>query len=168
MKIRKIIGVCFYKLLGSWMPGKFGRFFRRICGKMIFDYCGRNVNICRKSVFSTRISIGDNSGIGERCYIQGKCFIGNNVMMGPQVNIWTKNHETSRTDIPMIKQGIREEEPVYIGDDVWIGNRVIILPGVRIGDGVVIGAGTVVPRDIPSFSVVVGNPARIVKKREEV
>lgn len=56
---------------------------------------------------------------------------------------------------------------VSIGNDVWIGRRAIILPGVTIGDGVVIGAGAVVAKDIPSYSVVVGNPARVIKNRNE-
>ena len=60
-----------------------------------------------------------------------------------------------------------EEEPVFIGSDVWIGRRVIILPGVHIGDGVVIGSGAVVTKDIPSYSVVGGVPARIIKSRLE-
>jgi acetyltransferase-like isoleucine patch superfamily enzyme len=54
---------------------------------------------------------------------------------------------------------------VIIGNDVWIGRNVIILSGVKIGDGAVIGAGSVVTKDVPPYSVVVGNPASIVKKR---
>jgi acetyltransferase-like isoleucine patch superfamily enzyme len=54
---------------------------------------------------------------------------------------------------------------VKIGNDVWIGYGVIILPGVSIGDGAVIGAGSVVAKDIPPYSVVVGNPAKVIKKR---
>jgi maltose O-acetyltransferase len=53
--------------------------------------------------------------------------------------------------------------PVIIGDRVWLGNRVTILPGVSIGDDSVIGAGTVVVKSVPSRSVAVGNPARVVK-----
>lgn len=54
---------------------------------------------------------------------------------------------------------------VAIGNDVWIGYGVIILPGVAIGDGAVIGAGTVVAKDIPPYSVVVGNPVKVIRKR---
>ena len=53
---------------------------------------------------------------------------------------------------------------VIIGKNVWIGDKATILPGVMIGDGVVVGANTVVSKDIPNYSVVVGNPARIIKQ----
>ena len=55
--------------------------------------------------------------------------------------------------------------PVSIGNDVWIGGRVIILPGVNIGDGCIIGAGAVVTKDIPSYCVAVGVPAKVVRHR---
>ena len=54
---------------------------------------------------------------------------------------------------------------VHIGNDVWIGLGVIILPGVTIGDGAVIGAGAVVAKDVPPYSIVVGNPAKVIRKR---
>lgn len=54
---------------------------------------------------------------------------------------------------------------VTIGSDVWIGFGVIILPGVKIGDGAVIGAGSVIAKNIPPYSIVVGNPARVIRKR---
>ena len=57
--------------------------------------------------------------------------------------------------------------PVKIGDDVWIGRRVIILPGVTIGDGCIIGAGAVITKDIPPYSVVVGVPAKVVRRRKD-
>ena len=166
MKIKKVIGIGLYRVVGIWMPGKLGKGIRYFCAKLMLDYCGKKVNICRKSIFSTKVSIGNNSGIGENCRIQGRCFIGKNVLMGPEVNIWCRNHKTSNIDIPIIQQGLEDEKPVHIGDDVWIGSRVIILPGIKIGNGVVIGAGSVVSKDIPDYSVAVGNPVRIVKNRK--
>ena len=61
------------------------------------------------------------------------------------------------TDIP---------QPAVIGNDVWIGSNSTILGGVRIGDGAVIGAGAVVTKDVPPYSIVAGNPARVVKSLE--
>ncbi len=87
-------------------------------------------------------------------------------MMGPEVLIYTQNHDFSRTDITMDQQGWADEKPVVIEDDVWIGSRVIILPGVTIGKGSVIGASAVVTKSVPPYSVVAGNPAKIVKTRK--
>lgn len=66
----------------------------------------------------------------------------------------------------MDQQGWADEKPVVIEDDVWIGSRVIILPGVTIGKGSVIGASAVVSKSVPPYSVVAGNPAKIVKTRK--
>jgi len=89
--------------------------------------------------------------------------IGDNVMIGPNVLITTVGH-------PLSPLGRRKHlaiaKPVEIGSDVWIGGNVTILPGVKIGSNVVIGAGAVVSRDIPSNSVAVGVPARVVKSIE--
>lgn len=86
-------------------------------------------------------------------------------MMGPYVFIYTQNHNFSRTDISMDQQGWSEEKPVVIEDDVWIGARVTILPGVVIGSGSIIGASAVVTKSVPPYSVVAGNPAKVVKNR---
>nr|WP_276612123.1 DapH/DapD/GlmU-related protein [Kineococcus vitellinus] len=65
----------------------------------------------------------------------------------------------------MNRQGFREDRPIVIEDDVWIGAGCIVLPGRRIGTGSIVGAGSVVVSDVPPWTVVAGNPARIVKKR---
>jgi maltose O-acetyltransferase len=137
-----------------------------LAGK-ILERVGDNVNIERGAILSSSIKLGNNSGIGINCYLaDGAITIGNNVMMGPEVIIHTRNHRHDRWDIPMNEQGFEEVEPVTIEDDVWIGSRAVILPGVTIGEGCIIGAGAVVTKSIEPFSVAVGNPARIVKKRK--
>ena len=85
--------------------------------------------------------------------------------MGPEVVIFTSNHEFTRTDIPIIEQGNAPVKPVVIGDDCWIGQRAMIMRGVHIGDGCVIGAGAVVTKDIPPYSVAGGVSARVLKSR---
>ena len=173
--VRKIIGFILLQSIGQLLPaancrsvvlGKIGKRFRGMCGKLYLDYCGDNVNIYKRSFFSSRVEIASNSDIGYKARIQGKCIIGEYVMMGPECQIWTINHNHSRTDIPMGLQGSQTEKPVVIGDDVWIGSRTIILPGVNIGRGSIIGAGAVVAKDIPDYSIAVGNPARVVKNRK--
>jgi len=85
--------------------------------------------------------------------------------MGPEVVIHTQSHRHDRPDIPMCQQGEKVTQAVIIEDDVWLCDRAIVLPGVRIGRGSIIGAGAVVAVNIAPFSVVVGNPAKIVKRR---
>lgn len=128
---------------------------------------GRNLSIGRKAYIAAETQIGDYSGIGYNCIINAEVTIGSNVMMGPNVTIYTSNHCTKDTTIPMRLQGMTQRKPVIIEDDVWIGGQVCILPGVRIGTGSVIGACAVVSKDVPSYAVVVGNPARVVKFRNK-
>ncbi|MFC1825969.1 DapH/DapD/GlmU-related protein [Thermodesulfobacteriota bacterium] len=78
--------------------------------------------------------------------------------------IHTANHETD-PDKPLQEQGW-VKQPVTIGKEVWVGMGVLILPGVTIGDGAIIGAGSVVIKDIPPYTVAVGNPCKVIKKRK--
>ena len=124
-------------------------------------------SIGRKCVVHRNTVIGEYSGVGYGCFIDNSVTIGNYVMMGPEVLIYTRNHRHDIVDTPMARQGFDSVKPVLIEDDVWIGARVIILPGVTIGKGSIIGAGAVVAKNIPPFSVAVGNPARVIKSRKE-
>ena len=112
------------------------------------------------------ISIGTNAGIGRNSYLsaEDKIEIGNDVIIGPELFVYTANHET-KLGIPIIQQKMILA-PVKIGNDVWIGSRVTILPGVSIGDGAVIGAGAVVTRNVAPYTVVGGVPARKIKDRK--
>lgn len=90
-------------------------------------------------------------------------------MMGPDVLIISRhqNHRFDDLSRPMRLQGYAESAPVVIEDDVWLGARVIVLPGIRIGRGAVVGAGAIVTKDVPPYAVCVGNPARIVRYRND-
>ncbi|OCA84628.1 hypothetical protein A8L44_09505 [Bacillus sp. FJAT-27986] len=162
-----------YKYIATHLPNSRSKFFgktskkiREILFNKITGNQGKNLNIQRHASFSKKVILGDNSGIGTGCVIEGPTIIGENVMMGPDVLIYTVNHETSNISIPMIKQGMTDPEKVSIGNDVWIGARAIILPGVSIGDGAVIAAGAVVTKDIAPYSVVGGVPAKLIKMRK--
>lgn len=86
--------------------------------------------------------------------------IGDRVQFGPNVSIFSAGHDTSvLSRIKFVEFG----HPVFIEDDCWIGGNVIILPKVRIGKGSTIGAGSVVTKDIPPYSVAVGNPCKVRK-----
>lgn len=143
------------------------RKIRRIICSRIFKTCGKNINVEKGAVFGngSGIEIGDNSGIGVNAMLQGNVKIGKDVMMGPDVLIFTQNHRFDRTDIPMRGRGHMPSDPVVIGNDVWIGQRCIILPGVTIGNGAILGADAVVTKDVPDWAVVGGNPAKIIRYR---
>lgn len=158
-----------YKITACWLPqsgfSRCSKSFRGFWIRRIIVSCGKNVNVERGASFTPLLEIGDNSGLGINCYVDGPVRIGNNVMMAPDIAIYTRNHRYERTDIPMREQGMTDFKPVKIGNDVWIGRRAIILPGVSIGDGCIIGAGAVVSRDIPAYTIAVGVPAKVVKDR---
>ena len=86
--------------------------------------------------------------------------IGSRTKLGPHCQLITTNHPTD-----YLERRVPQEtcKPITIGDDTWLGAGVIVLPGVTIGDRCVIGAGSVVTKDIPSDSMAVGNPARVIK-----
>ena len=88
--------------------------------------------------------------------------------MGPDCVALTRNHAFMDRSVVIREQGYTEDKPIYIDDDVWIGQRVIILPGVHIARGTVVGAGAVVTKDTVPYSVVGGNPARLLKMRENI
>lgn len=170
VSLTKKIWLGIYISLAKHLPSSYAskvcRKIRGGCAKHILKYCGTNVNIEKGAHFSTSVSLGDNSGIGIDCEIHGDVTIGNNVMMGPKVAIYTQNHSTRSIDTPMIDQGLEKPESVIIEDDVWIGHGAIILPGVTVKRGSVVGAGAVVTKTYPEYSVIVGNPAKVVKTRK--
>ena len=116
-----------------------------------------------------RCDYGKQISIGKRFFAnfnftildEAPVTIGDDCFVGPNVSIYTACHSTDP-----VERNTRQEwaKPVTIGNNVWIGGSVTILPGVTIGDNVSIGAGSVVVKDIPSNSVAVGNPCKVIKK----
>lgn len=115
---------------------------------------------------------GSNIHLDDFVYLNHGCVfldvneikIGKNTFLAPNVHLYTAGHP-----IDPVKRRTQEfGKPIIIGRDCWIGGNVVILPGITIGDGVTIGAGSVVTKDIESFSVAVGNPARVIKKIDHV
>lgn len=136
---------------------------------------GNNVTIKRNTIIECTgvlrdlgegLVIGNNVGIAQGCFIQvrGKVEIGSNIMFGPNVSIFSENHQISSRDKLLIDQATKREG-VRIEDDVWIGTRSIILDGVTVGRGSVVGAGSIVTKDIPPYSIVAGAPAKVIRTR---
>lgn len=115
------------------------------------------------------IVIGNNVLINAGGYISGEggLEIGNFVLIGPNVNILSAGHEFGDCDKPIQKQGLTYGK-INIEDDAWIGAGSVVLQGLTIGRGAVVGAGSVVTRSVPPYAIVIGNPARIVKYRNEI
>ena len=164
---------CYYfigrNLPSSAMPYSFGaKYIRRLFVKGMVDKCGKNVNIEHGAFLASGkgIEIGNNSGIGLNCRVAGPLTIGDDVMMAPGVMIFTQNHETKDLSIPMRLQTAPKKK-VTIGNDVWLGANALIMPGVTIGDGVIVAAGAVVTKNVEPYAVVGGNPARVIKYRNE-
>lgn len=117
---------------------------------------------------STDLSVGTDVGIGDYSRINGPTEIGNHVMIGPNVAIYRVNHGM-KLDRPMSQQPMTTPTLLQIEDDVWLGDGAIIFPGcTRIGRGSIIGASAVVTHDIPEYSIVVGNPGKIIKDRRTI
>ncbi|CAG0966633.1 partial lipopolysaccharide O-acetyltransferase, partial [Anaerolineae bacterium] len=149
--------------------GKFAKMCRAMACKRLFRACGERVNVERGANFYTgwEIEIGDDSSLGIDCMIPYDLKVGKDVMMGPYVIVVGESHQFASRDVPMRLQGYKRYPPVRIEDDVWIGARVTILPGVVIGKGAIIGAGAVVTKDVPPYAICVGNPARILRFRDD-
>jgi acetyltransferase-like isoleucine patch superfamily enzyme len=111
------------------------------------------------------LEIGNNCSIGTYTHMwigDIGLYIGDNVMIAPHCCITTLGHDPSARD--MTKTLIAKQ--IRIEDNVWIGCNVTVLPGVTIGEGSVIGAGSIVTKNIPPYSIAVGNPAIIIKQRQ--
>ena len=145
----------------------------------IFDQLlgGRGKNLWITAPFY--VDYGNNIYFGNNCEVNLNCTfldsneirIGDNALIAPNVQIYTAFHPTNAADRfgPPNPDGSFSfcktlSAPVTIGNNVWIGGGAILLPGVTIGDNVVIGAGSVVTKDIPSNSVALGNPCRVVRE----
>ena len=120
-----------------------------------------------KGYYRNRLVIGDNTWIGQQCFIHsaGGITIGRNVGIGPGVKIISSFHQEEGTDVPILFSELYFA-PVVIDDDSDLGTGSIILAGVHIGRGVQVGAGAVVIHDVPDNAVVAGVPAKIVRMRE--
>lgn len=113
-----------------------------------------------------RLRIGDESSLQQGCKITAaeSIVIGNKVMIADNVFITDHNHIFNRADMPAALVRDLHTEEVVIEDGCWLGYGCVILKGVHIGERSVIGANAVVTRDIPPYSVAVGNPARVIRK----
>ena len=151
-------------VLLNWLPP----FLRNLIFKSFLGQFGKNVLIDYKVYFRyfKNIEIGNNVAINRGCefytsfHLQKKIRLGNNVTISPHVKFFGAAHDYRKQGVPDIA------DDIIVEDDCWICANTIILQGVTIGRGSVIGAGSIVTKNIPPYSVAVGNPARVIKQRK--
>ena len=154
-----------------WMPGQrlfrwsprpcFGlrRFILRCFGAQV----GRHVNIYSSALiyYPWNLEIGDWSSIGEWALIYnlGKVTIGQRATISQRTHLCAGTHDYSDPALPLLRP------PIGVADDVWICADAFLGPGVLVGHGAVVGARAVVTKDVSPWTVVAGNPARLIKQR---
>ena len=136
----------------------------------IFGFIGKNVQISSnfKFLFPSNILIQDHVYIGPNAtiYAHGKVVISRGTIIGPNLTIYTANHNFSSSSKAIPYDEYLEKREVVVLENVWIGGNVILLPGAKIGEGVIVGAGAVIAKEIAPYSIVIGNPCRVIGKRD--
>jgi acetyltransferase-like isoleucine patch superfamily enzyme len=165
-KLYSMISYPFY--ITACKKYKFGSFIHPFAsiGNHNLLSIGKNVDINHNvTIWGNNISIGDNSQVNPNTALYGNIKIGNDVMIAPNCMIAGGNHNFSDTITPIRFQG-DSSEGIVIEDDVWIGANSVILDGVMIKKGSVIGAGSIVSKSIEEeFSIAMGNPCKVVRRR---
>ena len=147
---------------GVWVRARLMRRFFAAMGDGTVIQAGMRVTNPEK------ITIGANCNFARGVFITGGggVTIGDWVGFGPDVKVWSVNHRFDDPDRPWLLQGW-EMKPVVIEDDVWLGANVFLMPGVTIGRGAIVSACAVVGKSVPPYSLVAGNPARVVGWRKK-
>ncbi len=157
---------------GIWrnFPGLAGQHIRDKYIPKFFAEAGHNISIHEGVRIRNvhRLKVGDDCEIGVNNFLQagGGITLGQRVMLGPGVKIWSVNHIFEDLEKPINQQGYQKEE-VSIGDGCWLGADVFVFPGVRLPEGCIVSAGSVVAKKrYPPFSILAGYPARVIGNRK--
>jgi acetyltransferase-like isoleucine patch superfamily enzyme len=132
---------------------------------------GDQILVGRGSILSCNeatIRIGNFVSIGPFCFFASKSHIhvGSNVSIGSGTHLMAGGHAFDALDTPVIRQ-VRLSKGIVVEDNVWLGSGITVLDGVTIGHDSIVGAGSVVSKDVPAWSIVLGNPARVIQKRQQ-
>lgn len=164
VKLKRLVWILVWGAFAKWMPyfvGKKWRTFLLRCFGMKDE--GRVSFYPTAKIWAPwNLELGCYVAIDDavNLYSAAKIKIGTKVAISREAFICTATHDISKPNRPLVLK------PITIGDGVWIGARATILPGVTIGEGAVVAAGSVVVKDVEPWTVVGGNPAKFIKKRE--
>ena len=153
------------------LPGTYGFSLRERIIMRRLKSCGPDLRIHPGARFRNihKIDFGLNVTVGVDNFLQaaGELTIGDHTLLGPSVKIWTTNHSFDDPDTIIRKQGSSYKK-VTVGRDVWVGANCFIMPGTILGDGCIVSAGSVVgAKNYPPFTILGGNPARVMGKRQK-
>ena len=157
----------------AWRIGRGGRFEGKVfissfAGSVeIGDSCFFGANVHISSSKNAVLKVGNDVSVNQGAFIvcRESIVIGDKCRVGEYVSIRDNDHEWRDHRLPIMQQGFYCSN-VVIGEDVWVGRGAVICKGVHIGKGAVIGAGAIVTKNIPSYSVAVGVPAKVIGIRE--
>jgi putative colanic acid biosynthesis acetyltransferase WcaF len=164
VKIKRLLWIIVWSLFAKWMPyfvcRKWRVFLLRMFGMKDNGHVGFYPSA--KVWAPWNLELGSYVAIDDEVnlYSAAKITIGTKVAISREAFICTASHDITKPNRPLITA------PITIGDGVWVGARATVLPGVTIGEGAVVAAGAVVVKDVEPWTVVGGNPAKVIKKRE--
>lgn len=164
-RLGRIAWTCVWCCLCRWTPAGIGFFYwwRNFWLRVFGAKIGKGVHVYPKVRIwqPWTLEMGDYSCLANcvDCYTADRVQIGRNVVVSQDAFICTASHDISSSTFELITK------PIVLTNDSWVGARAIIMPGVTLGEGAVAAAGSVVTKNVEPWTVVGGNPARIIKKR---
>lgn len=172
--MRKICLVLYYGI-AQWLPDSYAKFigsisnwFRIYCVKHIIKKCGSVDTINRRVYFGNgeEVELGDHCTLGANTSIPNDTIVGAYSMISRQTYILHGNHCFDSVEIPIKCQGSYPNKRTIIEEDVWIGMRSFLTPGRHVKKGTIVAAGAVLTKDFDEYSIVGGNPAKLIRKRK--
>lgn len=174
--MRKFYLIIYYGF-AQYLPDSYSTPFGRVSNwircflvKRIARRVGKIDTVNRRVYFGTgaKLELGNHCTLGANVSIPNDTIVGNYSMISRQTFILHGNHRFDNPDIPIKLQGSYPDKQTIIEDDVWIGMRSFLTPGRYVRKGTIVAAASVLTKDFPAFSIVGGNPAKLIKMRTPV